>query len=153
MPQHSQNHRAGYFQGILQLRNPTPELIGWVEHTVKKDNKASITFSTSVAGGVDMYFSSQTYLRAIGKKIAARFIGELKSSRKLWTLDKVTSKEIYRVYVMFKLPKFFRGSEFVAEGVRYKILQMAKYINVQNMATGKKENWDRETVDKYMVYD
>jgi len=151
MAQHTQNRKAGNFQGILQLRNPTKELIEWVQKTVAKDNKAAITFTTPVTGGVDMYFSSQKYLRALGKRIAENFKGELKSSRKLWTLDRVTSKEVYRVYVMFKLPSFKRGLAFSADGEKYKIIRVGKVVQVQNLKSGEKEDWKSDRVKKYFM--
>jgi len=142
--------KAGRYQGILQLRNPTTELIRWVYDQVEKDKKAEITYIHPVHGGVDMYFSSQRYLRAIGKRLQQIYSGELKSTRKLFTLNVTSGKLVYRVTVLFRLSKLKKGQEFTADGDKYKILTVGKTIHVQEFKSGKKERWKIDKVMKYI---
>jgi len=144
------NRNAGRFQGVMQLRNPTKELVEWVFKTTDKEGKAEITYERPVSGGVDLYFSSQKYMRSLGKRIAKHWPGELKSTRKLFTADYITGKRVYRVTVMFRLSSFKRGMTFEAEGKEYKIVKIGRYVTVQDKKSGKKENWKRERVLKYL---
>ena len=91
-----------YFEGILQLRNCTNKLVDWVINKIKKDNKAKIAKVKKVKDRIDLYISDQHYLRNLGKKIKENFNGVLKVSRKLFTQERITSKLLYRVTVLFK---------------------------------------------------
>ena len=62
---------AKYFEGILQIRNHTDELLEYIRKKVETDKKAIITKELKVMGGVDFYFSSQRYLRSLGKIIGS----------------------------------------------------------------------------------
>jgi NMD protein affecting ribosome stability and mRNA decay len=81
-----------YFEAILQLRNPNDELINFVRNQVK-----------TLKNGVDMYISDQRFTRAMGNKMKKAFKGELKMSRKIFTRNKQTSKDVYRVTVLFRM--------------------------------------------------
>ena len=65
-----------YFEGILQLRNPTEEVYKFLANQFRDHPK---------------YW--------IAKK------GELKLSKKLFSQDRLTSKMVYRGTVLFRLPE------------------------------------------------
>ena len=144
------HRKAGRFEGVLQLRNPTTKLVDWVYDLVEKEKKADITYTHPLPGGVDMYFSSQRYLRAVGKKLQQRFPGELKSTRKLFTLNIRTGKRVYRVTVLFRLSKLKKGQVLLVDEDKYKILNVGKTIQVQEVNSGKKERWKIAKVMKYL---
>ena len=91
-----------YFEAILQLRNPNDELINFVRNQVKKRG-ATIAKVKTLKNGVDMYISDQRFTRAMGNKMKKAFKGELKMSRKIFTRNKQTSKDVYRVTVLFRM--------------------------------------------------
>lgn len=141
-------HKA-YFEGILQLRNPSKELIAYVKKKVEEDQKALITQEKKVTGGWDLYFSSQRYLRALGKKLSDVFTGEVKYSRSLHTVSKSTGKPLYRVTVLFKLYPFKKGDEFTVSDEVWVIKRIENKIHVQNKKTGKKKTMNFDEVARF----
>tara|TARA_B100000315_G_C14502675_1_gene553083 strand:+ start:342 stop:650 length:309 start_codon:yes stop_codon:yes gene_type:complete len=91
-----------YFEAILQLRNPNDELLRFVYNQLKKRG-ATIAKTVTLKTGVDLYISDQRFTRAMGNKMKKAFKGELKTSRKIFTRNKQTSKDVYRVTVMFRM--------------------------------------------------
>ena len=92
-----------YYEGILQLRNPNEEVINFVRNQFKNNEKVWIAKQEKLKTGIDLYVSSNKFLLSLGKKLKKSFKGELKTSRKLHSRNRVTSKNIYRVTVLFRL--------------------------------------------------
>ncbi len=53
--------------------------------------------------GMDYYISSNRFLLQLGKKLKKSFKGEFKVSRRIYTQDRMSSKNVYRVTVLFRL--------------------------------------------------
>ena len=93
-----------YFEGVLQLRNPTEEVMTMVKSQLRKEKKAWIAQEVTLKNGVDLYLSSNSFLRKLGKKLKKTFPkGELTLSRSIFTRNHQTSKEVYRGTVCFRL--------------------------------------------------
>ncbi len=93
-----------YFEGVLQLRNPTEEVFQMIKSQMKKDGKVWVAKEVPLKTGVDLYLSSNKFLKMIGKKLKKTFPkGELKLSKSIFTRDHQTSKEVYRGTVCFRL--------------------------------------------------
>ena len=92
-----------YFEGVLQLRPFDEEVMRFINNQLKRDKKAFISKIVEVRGGVDIYFSSQKFVRVLGKKMNKSFKGELKESRELFTRHHMTQKLVYRATVLFRL--------------------------------------------------
>ena len=127
-----------YFEGILQLRNPTKEVLKFVKNQIEKRKDLFISKEIELKNGRDLYLSSQKFLRALGLKLQKRFGGQLKTSRKLHTISKKTGKKLYRVTVLFKIPQFKKGDIIKYRGEQIKIKAIGKKIFAQNIKTGKK---------------
>lgn len=139
-----------YFEGILQLRNPSQELIRYVYKTIDKDNQAWISQAKKVRGGIDLYLSSQKYLRTLGKKLKERFPGSMKTSRKLFTIQRGTGKRLFRVNVLFRLYPFKIGETIEMSGEKYKVLRIDKQVTVQHIKSGKKEQIKPEEIERWI---
>jgi NMD protein affecting ribosome stability and mRNA decay len=139
-----------YFEGILQLRNPSEELLKYVYRTIDRDNRAWIGQEKKVRGGIDLYLSSQKYIRTLGKKLKERFPGDLKTSRKLFTVQRGTGKRLYRVNVLFRLYPFKVGSDIEMSGEKYKVLRIENQITVQNIKSGKKEKIKPDEIERWI---
>src|SRR3990172_9559423 len=98
-----------YFEGVLQLRNFTPEVLAWVRKRTVLDKRAVISKEARVPGGVDVYFTDQHYMQALGKKLRERWQGEYKVSYRLHTMSHLTSKELYRITILFRMLDFKVG--------------------------------------------
>ncbi len=132
--------RKDYFEGILQLRNPSYELLNFVRNKIKKDNKAFIAKEEHVKGGIDIYLSSQHYLQNIGKVLKKHVPGELKISQSLYSQSHITSKSVYRINVLFRLSNLKKGQKLIHLGREYKILSLGKKVILQDISSGKRKS-------------
>jgi NMD protein affecting ribosome stability and mRNA decay len=133
-----------YFEGILQIRYGNPELLKWVHARIKADGRALVAKEKKVTNGVDVYISSQHYLQNLGRQIKKRFIGILKVSRRLHTTDKMTSKLLYRVTVLFKVLPFKRGDIVTLHGEQVEVLNIGNRAQVKDIKSGAKKDVDLE---------
>ena len=137
-----------YYEGVLQLRNPTDEVIEYIHYRVTHDKKGKITQEKKVKGGTDFYFDSQHYLQALGKKLNKKFAGEFKVSPTLKTVSKVTSKRVYRVTVLFKVYPFQPGDIIHSKEGDLHLLSFKKKFMVKNLKTGRKQWMSVEELKK-----
>jgi NMD protein affecting ribosome stability and mRNA decay len=126
-----------YFEGILQLRNPTSEVVSFVE---KFDDHISKV--RQVTNGIDYYFVSQRFLRSLGKALQRRFPGKLVSTRSIHTRNRQTSKDVYRVTVLFRCFPFRKGDLVESRGETYLVLAVGKKVYVQHSKTREKKLLD-----------
>lgn len=139
-----------YFEGKLQLRNPSPEVISWVRKQIAQNPGIWIAKEEKAANGIDFYASSNKFLLSLGKKLNQRFSGILKTSKKLHTQDKITSRLLYRVTVLFKCLKFKKGDILKVDGQEFKILDISHQAVLKNISTGKKERWNPEVLNRHV---
>ena len=99
---HKQYH-SDYYQAKIQLRPRDAELMKFVERQIEKRKDVWIAKRIFLKTGADYYISSNKFARIIGKKLKKTFKGELKESRKLFSIDRQSSKTLYRVTVCFRL--------------------------------------------------
>lgn len=128
--------RPDYFEGILQLRNPDSEVIDFVSRQVAKRNDVRVSKVAKVRNGIDMYFSSQRYLRILGKKLKVHFPGEMIMSSKLFTKSS-TGIDLYRVNVLFRLSRLKKGEIITYRGRSMKIMHLGSKVTCKYMDTGR----------------
>jgi len=80
----------------------------------------------------------QTFLRNLGKKLQNQFHGQLLISKTLHTKNRLTSKEVYRVNALFRMPNFKKGDVINYKGEEIKIIAIHKKVFTKNLRTGKK---------------
>jgi len=129
-----------YFQGILQLRNCKEEVIDFVENQIKKAGREDVYVSkkVNVVGGVDIYLTSNKFLRLLGKKLKKSFNGELKESEKLFSRNRQTQKNIYRLNVLFRLTNLKKGDIVEFRGRKVKIMSIGSKVQAKEVETGKR---------------
>lgn len=94
--------RPHYFEGTLQLRNPSEEIFSMVLNQINHDAHVWIAKEEFHREGVDLYLSSNKFLLQLGKKLKKSFKGKVVISRRLFTQNKMTSKFVYRMTVLFR---------------------------------------------------
>lgn len=139
-----------YFEGKLQIRNPTPEVVNYVRKKIAQDKNVWIAKEEKAKNGIDLWLSSNKFLLDLGRKLKKRFAGILKTSKKLHTQHKITSKLLYRVTVLFRCLKFKRGDIIEVNGEQLKVIDISKQVMVKNLTTGKKERWKPEVLERYV---
>lgn len=133
-----------YFEGVLQIRGGSPELLTWIHNRIKTDGRARIAKEKKVTNGVDVYISDQHYLQNLGLQLKRKFTGILKVSKRLHTVDKMTSKLLYRVTVLFKVLPFKRGDIVTVHGEQVEILRIGNRAQVKDVKSGAKKDVDLE---------
>jgi len=126
-----------YFEGILQLRNPTDEITNFIMDEMRRRPDVLITKQKKVGDGFDLFFTNQHFLQSLGKQLHTKFFGDLKVSKKLYTRNRQTSRETFRVTVFFRHYPYNVGGIFMIRGEKYKIMNAGKKITAKNMDTGK----------------
>ncbi len=93
-----------YYEGILQLRQSGSDIEQFVldQLHLAESKKVSLSKKKKVRNGVDYYISSNTFTINLGRKLEKRFGGILKISEKLFSRDRQTSKDLYRVNVFYR---------------------------------------------------
>lgn len=129
--------RPDYFQGILQLRDVNNEILSFVYNQIKKRGDIAITRTIKFPNGIDLYITSQKFIRILGKKLKESFGGELKTSSRLHTISR-HGKELHRVNVLFKLSKYKKGDVVTIRGDKVRLIGIGEKIFARNLNTGKK---------------
>jgi len=129
---------ATYFEGVLQLRHCSTEVIDWVYDEIIKTGKTKVAKAKEVKGGIDLYLSAQHYMQTLGKQLQNKFGGILKITSKLHTKDHLTSKEVHRLTVLFKQLPFKKGDIIKYQGEEWKVLSLGNQAQLQNVKSGKK---------------
>ena len=126
-----------YFEGTLQLRNPTKEVIDFVKSQCAK-GKVFITKTVKEREGFDYYITSRKFLHTLGKRLSQQFNGELKVNPRIFTKDRQTSKDVYRITIMFRLFPYKKGDVLEHRGEQIRIVNISTKILAQNIRTGEK---------------
>lgn len=100
-----------YFEGVLQLRNPHGEVVRMIKNQINKNPGVFVAKEIPQPDGMDLYFSSNRFLLTLGRRLKKSFTGELKITRRIYTVDRMTSKNIYRVTVLFRVADKGEGDE------------------------------------------
>ena len=129
--------RPNYYQGILQLRDVSDEVIGFVHSQIEKRHDVAVTKTVRFPNGFDLYITSQKFIRILGKKLKESFGGELKVSSKLHTKNR-QGKDLYRINVLFRTAKYKKGDVVSVRGDKVRIIHLGTKIFARNMKTGKK---------------
>ncbi len=129
---------ASYFEGVLQLRNVSDEVADWAHDEIIRAGRARIAKAKEVKGGIDVYLSSQHYMQALGKKLQQRFGGILKITSRIHTRSRITSRDVYRMTVLFRQLPFRTGDTINYHGEKWKVLSTGNQVQLQNISSGKK---------------
>lgn len=133
-----------YFEGVLQLRNATPEAIASLHHQVGalRERGVFINKEVKVKTGFDFYMTSQRHLQTIVRRLHKEFGGDLKVAEQLFTHDKQRSRDLYRVNAVLTLPTFSKGSIIVHDGRPIHITKVGKVVSGVNLKTAKRVSID-----------
>ena len=104
--------KSNYYEGIIQIRPRSKEVLDYVRNQVKKGNAVEIAKEAFHPYGIDVYITSHRYARVIGRKLKHVFKGsEVTFSKKLHSVDRQTSKMLWRVTVLFRMKENFKPQE------------------------------------------
>src|SRR3989338_4987963 len=141
---------SSYFEGMLQLRDVNDEVIDFAVREIKNSD-VNIAKIKQLENGIDLYVSRQRFLRTIAGRLQKRFGGQIIVSRKLHTKSRLTSRDLYRVNVLFRLPYFKKGDVIEYRGDKIKIVNLGKKIFAKDIVTGKKLNLGYKDLLRYSL--
>ncbi len=129
--------KGDYFEGIMQLRRPTPEAINYIEKHVQNTD-VKITKTKEVRGGVDFYFTDQKYLAQFVHHLRKLFGGEVKTQSKLHTYDHKTSKKVFRLTALIRLPGFHEGDIIETSSRMIRVTKLGSMVQGFDIKRNKK---------------
>ncbi|MFO8016294.1 MAG: NMD3-related protein [Candidatus Woesearchaeota archaeon] len=144
-----------YFEGVLQLRNPSQEAVDFIRNEVRKQNDKGVHITNEIKreNGIDFYLTSQKHLQNLGKRLQDRFGGALKINPELYSRDRQTSREIHRINVLFEMLDFKVGDAVSTGSKMIRITEIGrKSATGHDLRTGKKTSFDYRKQD-YNVLD
>jgi nonsense-mediated mRNA decay protein 3 len=138
-----------YFEAILQLRNPSSgsfkTAVDDIYEAVENSRRDGVFISKEekVKGGIDFYISSKKFSTQLGIKLNESYGGVYSVNPRLFSRDRQTSKDIYRLSILVRLPDFEKGSilKFGNELFQVTSFQKNTAIGV-NLRTKKKTSLD-----------
>ncbi|MFC1801346.1 NMD3-related protein [Nanoarchaeota archaeon] len=138
---------ALYYEAILQLRNPNQKLVTLVENQLAK-KEVKVAKVNEVRGGLDYYLPDQKQTQNLANNLQRKFGGVVKLSRKLYSVSKTTSKKLYRLTVLFRVPKFKLGDVIDFKSGKFKVIEIGKHVFVRDAKTGKKRRVTYKELEK-----
>jgi len=132
-----------YFEGVLQVRNITPEIYQFIKNDLAKQKSKGFHINKEVNiddtdENIDFYYTNKGYLKIIAEKLRSSFGAILKHNAQLFSIDWETSKNLYRLNVLVEFPKYHKDDVIKLDGHLYKIVSMDSKIHVLNLETNTK---------------
>lgn len=149
---HNSMTRAdNYYEGILQLRQVSQEVLDYVERRCKEEQAVSSV--REFKEGFDFYITSNKFLNAISKELRTHFTGEIKNNYTLHTRDRQHNKDIYRMTVLFREVPVKKGDVLQLNGIEYIVTGVGNKVLLKERKTGKKTQCTFEYVHRYAQRD
>ena len=126
-----------YFEGTLQLRECSKEAVQFVRDAIEADPYVHIAKEKKLKNGLDLFLSSNKFMRKLGRTLRKKFGGVVTESVKLFTRDRQSSKEVYRLTVLFRMLPFKQGDVIDFQGEKHKVMSIKEKITLKNISTGK----------------
>jgi NMD protein affecting ribosome stability and mRNA decay len=95
--------RTSYYEAILQIRKPTAVLLYTIQHEIKKNNwDKYLNREAGVPNGIDFFFNSKKIAVELAKTLKKKLGGKLKFSKRIFTRDRQSSRDVYRVTIFYE---------------------------------------------------
>lgn len=137
------SRKGSYFEGVLQIRCKSQQnldaCLKMIEKELKAVDKKGIFINKieEQKDGADLYMTSQKYIQELARKISERFGGTIKINPTLFSRNKQTSKQIYRVNAYVELPDFTAGDAVKVHDIPARIVKVGKRILCRDLKNDK----------------
>ncbi len=138
-----------YFEGILQIRSKLHENIelafDYIQKELKKADKKGIYCNKRIKlkNGVDFVLTDKNYVKELAKKVFDEFGFEMKVNAQLFSRNKMTSKDIFRVNAVVQLPDFKKEDVLKIEEMLLKVISVrGKRLHAYDLDKNKKVKVD-----------
>ncbi len=146
--------KTEYFEGILQLRGENKQVLEkaheFVLQEITRANEKGVfvTKMEEVTNGIDYYVTKQQYLPIITNKLVEKFGATGKTHGELYTKNRQTSKDVYRVNASVRLPSYEINTIVEYEKKCTKLTSIGKQLQGINLKNGKRVTIDEK---KHMI--
>jgi NMD protein affecting ribosome stability and mRNA decay len=144
-----------YFEGILQLRNATDIVKKYVKNYLAKNFDREIYINKIVDKGdlFDYYFIDKRKINNLALKIIRNFGGYISNNPQLFSHNKLTSRDLYRLNTLVFLPNFAAGDVVLFNERPLLIVHLSKIINATNLIDGKRVtfSFDQKNQNNFKV--
>jgi len=124
---------SSYFQAIIQLRNPRKE----VEEFLIRSLGNQISNIQKVRNGLDYYVKDNKRADRAAINARDKYGGEYNVAATLHTRDKQSSKGLYRLSILLRLPDFKKGDVIKFDNKVIKVKGLGKKASGLDLKTGK----------------
>ena len=130
-----------YFEAILQIRSPNfnvlDKSVDFLQKRVEnlRHKGMFINRTERLDDGYDLYVTSRKIAMTLGKELQGQYGGEFKASPQLFSRNKQTSKNIYRVNVLVRLPEFEKGDILLYDEKIFRVEKLGSKIKLQDLMT------------------
>ena len=90
-----------YYKAIIQLRTKDEEVLKKTYNLILK-GPCLISKKDTIKHGYNLQLTSKKFAKEIAKKLQKKFKGEVKESHTLYGINRVTSKRVSRLTVLFR---------------------------------------------------
>ncbi len=157
-------YASGYFEAVIQLRAedrfPSPEEVSTADEILKtnierlsRDNRmAYISQRAQIKEGIDYYVGSYKAARKLIESLKNELGGLIKESPRLMGHDKSTGKDLFRIWMLLRMPNFLKG-----DFVRYNdlITQVINYdgnkIYLKDVESAQRISLPWKALDKLKI--
>lgn len=147
-----------YFEAVLQIRGSNEAVlergVEYIQGRVE-DLRHRGLFVNKIErfdDGFDLYMTSNQMAQRIGREMLDKFGGELKVNSRLFSHNKQTSKDLYRLNVFLKLPGFTRGDFIVLDERVFYVDKLGRKIKIIDMANGSSRILDYKQMDYRVLH-
>jgi NMD protein affecting ribosome stability and mRNA decay len=132
-----------YFEGILQLRNARQEIKEYIQNYCVK-NKVFVNKITDKESEVDYYFVKKHQIQPLALKLMRNFGATIDNNPRLFSRNRQTSKDIYRLNVLVTIPSFTVGDVVDFNDMPFYVTETGKIVTGINLILGKKATFRNE---------
>ena len=128
-----------YFEGILQVKNIDNGIVDYIHNEVEKQRKKGIfiTKEKITKNRADFQITDQTYMKSLANKLQRVFGGTISLNPTLFSKNKQSGKELFRLTLLLNLPTIRKNDIIVHNGTVWKVNSVQNKINVISLH-GKK---------------
>jgi NMD protein affecting ribosome stability and mRNA decay len=139
-----------YFEGVFQLRNARDDVKEYIVNYCKKNN-VFVNKLVDKGKEVDYYFVKKNQMQPLALKLMRNFGAAIESNARLFSRNRQTSRDIYRLNVLATIPAFATGDVVEYKGFPVLIKETGKIITGINLALGKKVTFRNEEANSVIV--
>jgi NMD protein affecting ribosome stability and mRNA decay len=128
-----------YFEGILQLRNASSEVKEYIKNYFVKNapRKVFVNKVVEKETSVDYFFVNKRHMMPLALKIIRNFGGFIDPNAQLFSHNKLTSKDLFRLNILVIVPDFLAGDAVLVGEDPVLVRKTEKLISGMKLETEK----------------